>query len=225
MTARDRIGSRSGHPLRMLADRVAALFGLGEFDVYVHTAHAGGIEVELTDPVSLLLPATLANWTESQQVFALARTLSNVARRLHVVDKLPPENVQLLLAAAARHVVPGFGAELRDEEYLNNLSRRVHKSVAWLSRGRVDEVATLYSGDPVTDSADWVRRIRLTASRAALVIADDLPGCIDFLRRTEADLAGIEGRELAQGLHTVKDLMRFWVSEAAFELRRRVGTL
>jgi tetratricopeptide (TPR) repeat protein len=225
LTVRDRIGPRAGHPLRMLADRVATVFGLGEFDVYIHSAHAGGIEVEFTDPVGLLLPAALANWTESQQVFALARVMVNVARRLHVVDKLPAENVELLLAAAARHVVPGFGSELRDEEYLNNLTRRVHKSVSWLGRGRVDEVATLYSSDPVADVVEWVRRVRLTAARAAVVVADDLPGSVDMLRRTEGDLAGLEGRGLAQGMHMVKDLLRFWISEPAFALRRRLGTL
>lgn len=225
LSTRDRIGARAGHPLRLLADRVAALFGLGDFDLYVHSAHTGGVEVEFTDPVGLLVPAALANWTESQQVFALGRVMANVARRLHAVDKLPPENVELLLAAAARHIVPDFGTELRDEDYLNGLTRRVHKSVSWLGRGRVDEVALLYSGEPIGDAVEWVRRVRLTAARAAVVLADDLPGSIDMLRRTEGDLAGLEGRELAQGMHTIKDLLRFWVSEPAFALRRRLGTL
>jgi hypothetical protein len=38
-------------------------------------------------------------------------------------------------------------------------------------------------------------------------------------------LAGLTGAALAQGMRGVQDLMRFWVSEPALTLRRRLGTL
>ncbi|HEY6723931.1 MAG TPA: tetratricopeptide repeat protein, partial [Polyangiaceae bacterium] len=41
LSSRDKLGARSSHPLRMIADRVAAAFALGEFELYVHRAHSG----------------------------------------------------------------------------------------------------------------------------------------------------------------------------------------
>lgn len=223
LSTKDRIGARSTHPLRAVADRVAAAFGVHDFDLYLHRAHGGGIEVEFTDPVGILVPSTVSNLSETQQMFVLARPLANISRKLHAIDKLSPRALQLFLAAAVRHAVPGFGAELGDEEYLNQHSRKVFKSVPWLSRGRVDELSQLYSGVAPANFEDWVRRIRLTAARAALLLCDDLPGAIDQVRRTEGDLAGLTGENLLAGQRLVNDLLRFWISQPAIDLRRRLG--
>src|SRR5690606_2387035 len=115
---------------------------------------------------------------------------------------------------------PGFGGA--DVE-LDNLSRRIAKAVSRRSRKLLEESAPLYSGEPVTQVAEWCRRLRLSSARAALVVGDDLPGVINLLRRTEGDLAGLRGDSLAQGMALIDDLMRFWVSESAFTLRRHIG--
>src|SRR6185436_8127373 len=49
----DRISPRSGHPTRLLADRIGRVLGLGDFDLYVHQAHSGELGVEFSDPVSV----------------------------------------------------------------------------------------------------------------------------------------------------------------------------
>jgi hypothetical protein len=89
----------------------------------------------------------------------------------------------------------------------------------------MEEAAALYLGANLLEIGEWVRKVRLTAARAALLLADDLPGPIDLVRRTEGDLAGLQGEPLNYGMRSVHDLMRFWVSEPAFALRRRVGLL
>jgi hypothetical protein len=122
-------------------------------------------------------------------------------------------------------VDPSFGGYLGDEEYLSSFAKRVHKSISWLGRGRVEEAASLYLGAKRVDMVDWVRKVRLTAARAALIVADDLAAPIDLVRRTEADLAGLQGEQLNLGLRLVQDLMRFWMSEPAMTLRRRAGLL
>ncbi len=224
LSPRDRITSKSGHPLRVLVDRVASLFGVDEYDLYVQRG-AGAIDVEFSDPVSLVLPASFAKLAEGQQVFALARIMANVARKLHAVDKLAPDALEVLLAAAARTVDPSFGAGLADEEALSNHARRVYRSLPWLGRGAVEEAARAYVAAPRLDALEWQFRVRLTASRAALIAADDLPGSVAVLRQTEGDLAGLTGVPLAQAVRAVQDMMRFWVSEPALSVRRRLGTL
>ncbi|HEY6728684.1 MAG TPA: hypothetical protein VI197_31955, partial [Polyangiaceae bacterium] len=160
-----------------------------------------------------------------QQVFMLGRVMANIARRLHAVDKLPPQALEILLAAAARTADPNFGRGLADEEYMQSMAKRVYKSFPWLGRGRMEEAAALYLGAKLPDINEWVRKVRLTAARTALLLADDLPGPVDLVRRTEADLSGATGEQLNHGVRLVHDLMRFWVSDPAFTLRRRLGLL
>jgi tetratricopeptide (TPR) repeat protein len=225
LTARDKLGQRSSHPLRMLSDRVATAFGVTDFELYVHRAHSGLPEVEFADPVALLVPEYISNLSEAHQIFVIGRVMANISRRLHAVDKLSPQALEILLAAAARQADPSFGMGLADEDYMQNLARRVYKSFPWLGRGRMEEAAALYLGANLLEIGEWVRKVRLTAARAALLLADDLPGPIDLVRRTEGDLAGLQGEPLNYGMRSVHDLMRFWVSEPAFALRRRVGLL
>lgn len=222
---RDRISPKSGHPLRALADRVANLFGVEAFDLYLYAGQGTSIDIELSDPVSILVPSPFAKLSEGQQVFLLARVMANVGRNLQAIDKLGAEALAVLLAAAARTVDASFGAGLADEEVLSNQARRVSRSLPWLGRGAVEEAARNYVASTRMAPAEWLWRARLTAARAALIVADDLPGSIALVRQSEGDLAGLTGAALAQGMRSVQDLMRFWVSDAAFALRRKLGTL
>jgi hypothetical protein len=183
------------------------------------------IDIEFSDPVSILIPSGFAKLGEGQQVFLLARVMANISRSLQAIDKLPAEALAVLLAAAARSVDPSFGAGLADEEYLSNHARRVSRSLPWLGRGAVEEAARAYVAAPRLDPAEWLFRARLGALRAALIVGDDLPGSITLLRQTEGDLAGLTGAALAQGMRSVHDLMRFWVSDPALAARRKLGTL
>ena len=75
------------------------------------------------------------------------------------------------------------------------------------------------------NATDFAEQARKTAARAALVVADDLPACITLMRRTEGDLAGLKGAALARGMDLINDLMRFWVSDAAFARAAPSGNL
>jgi hypothetical protein len=208
-----------------LADRVANVFGVEEYDLYLHRAPGPMIDIEFSDPVSILVPSGFAKLSEGQQVFLLARVMANISRSLQAIDKLPSEALAVLLAAAARSVDSSFAAGLADEEYLSNHARRVSRSLPWLGRGAVEEAARAYVAAPRLDPAEWLFRARLGALRAALIVGDDLPGSITLLRQTEGDLAGLTGAALAQGMRSVHDLMRFWVSDPALAARRKLGTL
>ena len=225
VSTRDRISAKSGHPLRALADRVANLFGVEEFDLYLYRAPGGTIDVEFSDPVSVLVPSGFAQLSEGEQVFLLARVMANISRSLHAIDKLSADALAVLLAAAARTVDSSFAAGLADEEFLNNHARRVSRSLPWLGRGAVEEAARAYIAAPRLDPVEWLFRARLGAQRAALIVADDLPGSIGLLRRTEGDLSALTGPTLAQGMRAVHDLLRFWVSDSALAARRKLGTL
>jgi hypothetical protein len=225
LSVRDRIGARTPHPLRMLSDRIAAIFGIVEHDLYLHRAHSGALEIEFTDPPAVLVPSYLTNLSEAQQTFLLARVMANLARGLQAVDKLAPPALELLLASATRNIDPSYGMGLGDDDFLSNQSKRIVKALSRRSRRSMEETALLYSGVPRINFVDWAAKVRLTAARAALVLSDDLPASVELVRRMEGDLAGLSGVALAQGMRVVQDLLRFWVSDSAFALRRRLGML
>jgi tetratricopeptide (TPR) repeat protein len=223
VTSRDRVSAKSPNAVRALADRIASIFGVGDYELYVHRAHTGLVEVELTDPVSVLVPAHVASLTEPEQAFLLARVLANVARGLSAVDRLAPSALEALLAAAARLVEPAYAAPSVDEEYLAAHARRVGRALPWLGRGPIEDAARIYAAAPHIDFGEYVAGVRLTAVRAAAVLADDLPSSVALVRRLEGDLSGAEGAAVGQASAMVDDLLRFWVSDPAGVLRRRLG--
>ncbi len=225
VVSRDRITTRSGHPLKMLADRVAAVFGPLEFDIYIHRAHAGSLEIEFTDPPGIMIPAHVTTLRESEQVFLLTRPIVLLARGLQVVGRLAPAEIALLVVAAVRVADPTFGMGVADDDFLSQQARRVPKSLSRRGRRALEEAAPLYMGSPQNDFETWVQDTRRTAARAAAILSDDLPASITLLRRMEGDLAGLRGVALQQGMAMMHDLLRFWVSDAAFAVRRRLGMM
>jgi hypothetical protein len=213
LSVRDRITSRSGHPLRTLGDRIAAVFGVTDYDLYLHRAQSKDVAIELGDLPAILVPAHLAGGSESAQIFLLARPLANIARKIHVVHRLAPIEIELALASMVRSVVPSFGAGLADANYLETLSRQVTRVISRRERRVVEELAPAYAAAPRVDFAAWRQRVMLTAARSALILSDDLPSAVALTRRTES---GAEATALLQ------ELLRFWVGDLAKSLRRRV---
>jgi len=225
LASRDRITTRSGHPLKQLADRVASVFGPLEFDIYLHRAHQGGLEIELTDPISILVPAHVTGMREAEQVFLFARPLALIARGAQALGRLAPAEVALFLISACRMLEPSFGAGISDEDFLQQQAKRVQKAISRRGRRVLEEAAPAFMSAPRPDWEQWAFEHKKTAARAAALLADDLPSSIALVRRMEGDLAGLRGAALAQGINLTHDLLRFWVSDAAFALRRRVGLL
>lgn len=217
LTPRDRISAKSGHPLRQLCDRVAQLFGVNDYDLYAHQYPSPGVEIELGDPVTVLVPPVFGTLSETQQVFLLARVFANIARRLSVVDRLDAQELELLLAAGARIVVPNYG-HAQDEEYLSQLARKVSRTLPWIGRGAIEDAARDYAAQEGFNAAEWLERQRLSALRAALVVSDDLIGAVALIQQ-HPNALGLEPGKL------LPELLRFWASEPALTLRRRLGML
>ena len=223
VTARDRINGRASHPVRTLAERTARLFGVSEFDLFLsRTGYVVG-RVELTDPVAIILPSNMEELKEAEQTFTLARLFSNLGRRLHIVDKLGPQAVELLLAAAAKNAEPSYVTPLANEDSLTTLARRVAKSLSWVRRRGMEEAALRYASEGTLSVSEWYVKAHRTASRAAVILADDLAAGIEVLRRyTKAD---DESQKSIGTEAAIRDLTLFWVSDAALDLRRKLGML
>ncbi len=222
LSTRDRL--KSGHPVRDAADRVATILGLGSFEIYLHNVRTKGVAVELGSTPSIMLPQKIAELPEPSLVFAVARPLVKIARGFSTFAKLTPHELEVLLASAGRIVKADFRAGLTSEDMLDEQSKRLHKSLSRRNRKVVEDFSKDYVNAPRIDFADWVFEVNRTASQVALLIADDLPSCVDALPLLERDLSAHSGKKL-YSTPMVSDLMRFWVSDAAIRLRRHVGLL
>ncbi len=221
----DRLAPRSGHPVRVLADRLAAILSVGEVELYTHRVRGRGIAIELSDPVSVLVPSMLGELPEAAQIFLLGRALANATLGLSVFDKLTPRELEVMLAAAARVVSPQFGQGLTSEDVLDDQSRRIQRALSRKARRILEEVAPRYVAMPGSDLPNLARAVSLGAARTAALLADDLPASVEALRRTERDYGSSSVVELAAGAPLVADLIRFWTSDVALDIRRRAGLL
>lgn len=221
--ARDKLSQKSGHPLRALADRVASVFGVEGFDLYVHRAHSGAVQLELTDPVSVLVPATVAGLSEPSIVFALARAFASITRGLAAIERLDGDELRVLLGAAARGEDSSFGSGTKDEEAFASMQRRVAKAMPWLGRGAIEVAARGYAHAPPQNLEEWRLAARMTSARAAAIVCDDIVSAADLLRRSEGELAGAQGDALHASRRVLGDMLGFWVSDGAFAMKRRLG--
>ncbi|MEZ4340309.1 MAG: tetratricopeptide repeat protein [Sandaracinaceae bacterium] len=222
VSSRAKLSTRSGEPIRLTADRLATVFGLGELYLYVHRARGKGVAVELSEPPSILLPQQVAEMGEAQRVFALAKAMSNISVGLYAVDRLTPRELEIVLAAISRRVAPGYGAGLTSEDTLDDVGKRLYRALPRRNRKGLDDASRAYVGAKSIDFAHFVEAVVTSASRIALVVCDDLTAALDVLKKTERDLAELSGPKLVRH-PMVSRLVRFWVSPEAEILRTRCG--
>jgi cytochrome c-type biogenesis protein CcmH/NrfG len=202
LVSRERIGSRSGHPMRTLADRIGAVVGAEEFDFYVSNA-VGQVVVEPGDPPIIIAPAALNQMSEPVQIFALGRVLIMLGRKWQAVERLPASHLENWILAAV-----GVSEGREDAQ-----TRRLVKALPWGRKGRVEEAGDVYARAARPSVNDFVSRARSAALRIAAVMSDDLPGSIGWLQRVEAQSSNVMGQ----------DLLSHWTSEAAYAIRRRLS--
>ncbi len=222
VSSRDKLGPRSSEATRALADRIAAIFGVADFHLFLHRARGRGTSVELGEPAAIMMPAGLHDLGEAHAVFALARAMSDIAIGLHAVDKLTPRELEIVLASVSRRVAPGFGQGLTGEDVLDDIGKRLYKALPRKSRKQLDDLARSYVGASAIEFAQYVEAMMTSANRIALLVCDDLAAAVEVLRRNERDLAGLEGAALLRH-PIVARLVRFWVSPDAEALRERCG--
>ncbi|HHH27440.1 MAG TPA: hypothetical protein ENK57_03690 [Polyangiaceae bacterium] len=216
----DRIKARQPHPVRQEVDALCQIFAIEDVDLYVHAGMGGDVTVELGDPPSLMVPASVADLPEAQRIFLLSRPLAAIAAGLHPVLKLGPEETGLVLAAAVRRLVPNFEDGHHDMDRLAIVQDRL--SPSWFGRGKVDEAVQRYYAQPV-DTATWGPTVKQTATRVAAILCSDVSAAMDGLR-IAGDIEGnAKGEALVASSAIAADTLRNWMSERALEVRRLAG--
>ncbi len=221
--ARDRL--RSEHRVHALCTRIGQAFGIEEFDVYVHTSHVTDVVVELAQPPALMVPQFVTKLPEAEQVFVIARAFVSLAREVHAVVTLGRGEITRVVVAALRTVSPTFGSGRFPDDDLNQLQKRIYKALSRRSRKQLETTATQFLGKPPIDLDRWGQSLELTTARAAALLTNDLPSVVSVLRQTGATPARVEGAALVTSSPMLTDLLRFWATPDALNLRRRAGII
>lgn len=221
ISRRDRISSRSRHPIRGLADRVAALFGV-EYELYLHPRTAPAASIEMTEPVSIVVAEHVADLPVAQQAFLLGMAMASIAGRFYPVEKLATRELRLLLAATTSLVFPDFGSDLPEDE-LRDTAQRVRKMIPRKWRRNLEVAVTEYAAIPKFDVKGWKQAIHFSALRAGMLIADDLIGVVDVIREEE-EIHDARGVDLVKRSPAIADMVRFWAAADAFAIRHEIGS-
>ncbi len=208
----EQLRPQSRHPLRAAVDAVAAAFGLEDLEVYVARDPSAPVSPALSGAPGVIVPSSVLDWSPAERRFRLGAALAMVARRVDLVELVPPERLGALLVAAGRLALAEFCPPGHDPALVDEMARRLARALPRRSRRRVEDEARGFVRGGVVDVAAWQPRLRVSAARAGLLLANDLDAALRVVPRLQ--LSGID---------LVRDLALFWVSDEAAELRRTVG--
>lgn len=231
ISPRDRIPSRSGHPTRLLLDRVSRQIGVSGIELVVARG-AKHTRVLTHDVPWIVVPSQLGELPEPVQLVALSRAVARIAFGVAWLLELAPTNIGALLVAAARQVVREYAPDWEDDKLVGSYGASLERVITRRQRRLLEELAPHLASPqsappPMADFVDALMRAEL---RTAFVICGDLHALIDDVSVGDPALrqalaAGGSPQALAAVLHHawVGDVARYALSPAATALRRRIG--
>src|SRR5439155_897397 len=115
------------HPLRAEIERWARVFGFESIEIYLGPVTPLVVMPLARFPASVLLPSDLQDGPKAR--FAVARAMVLVGLCLPLPVRLPPRDVTLLLNAILRQFEPMIMADGIDPAQLDDLARRVTRTL------------------------------------------------------------------------------------------------
>ena len=232
IAARDRITSRSGHPTRLLLDRVARQLGRRRRrarDRAVGAAHArarAGRAVDRRPAVVREAARAGADGGPGARGGARSRSACPGSRRSR------PPQIEALLVAAARQVVKGYGdratrtSSRSTRRRSRARSRAASESSSRSSRRTSRRRKPRSRRRPTSSSRPWsARELRaafLVSGRPARDARGDAPARRGAARRDR--VAGTRALATLLEHPLAGDLVRFALTPEATRLRRRLGS-
>jgi tetratricopeptide (TPR) repeat protein len=234
ISSRDRVSSRSGHPLRRILDRIAQSMGVEEVDLAL-APKATRTRVVAQDEPWIVVPAAMGEFADPTQFAHMARALARVALGVPWLEELPLPNMLALLVAAARHVVPTYAVDEMDSAaspLVAKYAQGIGRALSRRQRRALEDLASRLSSHqprlPVMN--DFVDALSRAELRAAFLVGGDLIALLETMAPTDVPLREALAAPGPQALATVLqhprtgDLVRFALTREATALRRRLGS-
>ena len=212
---------RSGHPVRDLANKLAAGFGVEDFDIYITAAQRideDGRRVplctlEALDHPTLILSHTLLDGTsEPEKRFLLCGLLKIVQSQLVLPLSLNAYDLGLVIGSLVRLYVPSYTPIGYAEKQIANEASRIKRAIPSKLQGLLLPHAMECSAAAL-DFEGISELITLASHHAGLALTGDMGSALSLLRRKGGNSERV-----------IDDLLRFAVSEEFAELRRLITT-
>ena len=204
VSKRDRIAARSPHPLRQLADEIAATVGAGDFDLYVHNGSHADVTVEMSSPPAIMVPRWAESLSDNELTYLLARPLILIAQNVAPAGRLSVAELGAVISAT---LVSCTTLVLPVDP---TLTAQVGKSISLWARRRVEGAAQACAATPI-DYFAWAHAAQLSAALGAAILADDLVAAATFAARAEGLTTPTSGLSA--------DLLRAWTTTSSRQLR------
>jgi tetratricopeptide (TPR) repeat protein len=229
---RDRVGARSGHPLRAPFDRVMAVLGAEDIELCVSPA-VDRARLIMQDVPWLVVPSSFESLPEAVQLAAMARVVTRALLGVPWLKELRDAGIFGWLVAVARQVVPTYGGDDSDTlphdvmGYEPMVARAIGRKHKKLLEGLVPHLAQRDGQMP--EWAGFLRALDQCTTRAAYLVSGDLGAtaaavALDDPRLREsitrpglATLAALLSHALTG------DVVRFALTPEATTLRKRLG--
>jgi tetratricopeptide (TPR) repeat protein len=234
ISSRDRISSRSGHPTRLILDRMMKMLGLEDIELVI-TPVVPRTRVIAQDALWIVVPKSLTELPEPAQMASIARALVRVALGVPWLEELPPPHIEALLIAAARQASPSYALDSVDvlsAKLVAQYEPSVQRAISRRQRKLLEELAPhmgSHHGKP-PPVEDFVMGLARGELRGTYLLTGDLLAVIDDLRAADPALLRATERPGRAALQAVLehpfagDLCRFALTPEATGLRRRLGS-
>ncbi len=213
LSAKERLAEN--HPLRMLANMTGSVFGVSEYDLYLSNS-TSDIHIELTSPVSIIMPHRLYSSDQARQIFALGRVFYHITNGMHPLLKLGQDEARKVLTAVLFKVVPS-GKFNMDGDASEQLSKRIYKAVSWLGKKAVDEAATALASIDNLNLVTCFAAMETAAIRVGAILSNDLKSATDEMR--------VMVPNMSKSSPLLIDLLNYWASDAASSLRKKANLI
>ncbi len=206
--------------------KVLEPLGLPQAKLFVWRAGGFACELELTNPVSILLGSVVANDApERQRAFLVARAAELYRSGHALCEKLNPVELGALVAAQCMAVAPGVRpptATMESDRWAGIIGAPMTPQI----RGMLaPKVQSFLEKGADADVVLWRRASISTASRTAMLVSCDVEEAVSALLRLHGmdDLSDEQRVPVLQEADEELDLMRFATSELYFKLRQALG--
>lgn len=207
---------RSGHPLRDLANRIAAELGVGDFELYVTAAQGRDDEgravplytIEPTEPPSLILSSSLVDGSDAERRFFLSGLLKLLQSQLVLPLRLSPDDLGVLVGGLVRQYVPDYAPLGFAEKRIINEAHRQKRAIPSKLQPQVLPYA-MECASATLDFEGISDTLTMASHQAGLLLTGSLPGAVAALRKKGPSAE-----------RQIDELLRFAVSDEFAELQR-----
>ncbi|MEZ4288832.1 MAG: hypothetical protein R3A47_11990 [Polyangiales bacterium] len=208
-----------------LLDQLERVTDARSYGITMSTGLNRQLNIEFTTPTTIVIASELRLKPVAEQAARIALPLLLLTNGFEALQKLTPHEIDVLLCAATRVILPDFGRELTNEDLLCDQAKIIQKSIPRKRRDTLQKLAADFATSPPQDVGRWCASTLAQHQRIAAILCDHLHSALAPLRVQSTTREQETVERMWTNEPRALDLLRSWASEEAFALRVHLGTL